>query len=417
MKTETKNSLLIINQYASTPKYSSGAGERFYYLAPYFNAAGYKVSVVSGSYNHLFIRSPKTDQLFTEEEIPGGIFYWLRLKNYRGENFIGRLYSWFEFLYKLFFFKLEEPPHIVIVSSMSLFPIIYGYYLKMRYSSKLILEVRDIWPLTPMELGGYSKNHPFIALMRQIEKFAYKKSDTLVSVLPGFGNHVKEVIKIYKEVTWIPNGISATLQKEQDTSGELNLLDSAYFNVVYTGAIGIANALEYLIEAAGILNAHPHIRISIIGEGPEKNALEAKVKSNSLTNIRFLPKIEKNLVVHILNQSDVCLISWRNKRIYTFGVSANKYNDYMLARKPILSASAILSDPVVVANCGLQVEPENAEAMAKGILQLYHKSDIERDKLGENGKQYVLKHKTYEVLSLKYLTLFDQLINKSISPR
>lgn len=412
MKAGLRSRLLIINQYASTPAYSSGAGERFYYLAPYLNKAGFHVTILSGSFNHLFVHLPACKGLFTREEIPGGNFTWVKLRKYKGENFLGRLFSWFEFLVKLFFYRITRPPEIVLVSSMSLFPVIYALYLKHRYASKFILEVRDIWPLTPKELGGYSKYHPFIFIMESLEKLAYSRADALVSVIPGFSKHVAEVLGKEKPASWIPNAIVASQENEEGRAPQTIRLDRSKFNVVYTGAIGIANGIVYLVEAAACLKHLPQIAISIVGEGPEKIALKKLAESKGLHNLHFFPKVKKDEVASILAQADVCIIVWRNRKLYSFGVSANKYNDYMLAGKPVISSSNIAVDPVFMSGGGIQVEAEDPIKIAEAIEALFQMPKEEREVLGEKGKQFVLATQTYEKVAEKYVAELNNLKGK-----
>lgn len=406
MRTGKHRTLRIINQYASTPKYSSGAGERFYYLAPHFNREGYKVEVISGSNNHLFIKAPYAPKLINVESIEGGLFKWIRLRKYRASSFLGRLYSWFEFLFKLFFLPGgESRPDIIIVSSMSIFPIFYASYIKRKSDCKVILEVRDIWPLTPIELGGYSRRHPFILFMSWVEKFAYKKVDKIVSVLPGLKLHVENVLGHAKDVTWIPNGI----QQSSEVGAERTeiQMQKSIFNVVYTGGLGIANAMSYVVDAGKLLKEYEDINLVIIGEGPEKDGL--RDSAANFPGIKFYSKVPKEEVASLLEQADACIISWRDRHLYKFGVSANKYNDYMLAAKPIVSASNIEDDPVLLANCGIRVLPENPQAIADGILQLYHISDTERNKIGANGKAFVLENNTYDKIAHKYIRVLESL--------
>lgn len=405
----TQLNILIINQYASTPEYSSGAGERFFYLLPYFSKEGINASVLSGSYNHLFLKQPPSEQLFNHEMVSGGKIIWVKLRKYRGENFLGRLFSWFEFLFKLFIYPIgkNSAPNIILVSSMSIFPILYALKLRKQYGAKIILEVRDIWPLTPLELGNYSRKHPFIALLSYLEKLAYKKSDVVVSVLPGFKMHVANVLGHERKVFWIPNGINVS-EKTLSNKKEKQTSD---FVIMYTGALGIANAMEFVLEAAKILKNIPEIQFHIIGEGPKKPQLIDYVANESLSNVLFIDKIPKSDVINHLQKADLCIISWRNKNIYKYGVSANKYNDYMLASKPILSASNIDDDPVMIANCGIQVASESPEAIAEGILKIKNLPEEARRVLGENGRKYVIENQTYEKIAEKYIACIKSLDN------
>lgn len=46
----------------------------------------------------------------------------------------------------------------------------------------LIHEVHDMWPATLVELGGMSRNNPFVRLLQIAENDAYKKADVVVSI-------------------------------------------------------------------------------------------------------------------------------------------------------------------------------------------------------------------------------------------
>ena len=62
--------------------------------------------------------------------------------------------SWFDFDLKLFRFFRHVSPDVVLVSSLSLTSIIFGLYIRARHGSRLVFEVRDIWPLTMIEEGA-----------------------------------------------------------------------------------------------------------------------------------------------------------------------------------------------------------------------------------------------------------------------
>jgi glycosyltransferase involved in cell wall biosynthesis len=395
--------LLIINQFASTPKYSSGAGERFYYLAPFFQKEGIKTRVVSGGYNHLFVANPRTPKLFNDEEIVGGLFTWVKLRQYKKSSFLGRFLSWIEFFLKLFFLKHKDRPDIVLVSSMSLFPIVYAFWLRMRFGAKVILEVRDIWPLTPMELGGYGPRNPFILLLSVLEKWAYRSADELVSVLPDFSKHVRNVLGREKYAHWIPNAIPASMVPEE--RGRIGEDANDKFVLIYTGAIGIANAMDVAIEAAKLLQGHKDFLFRIVGEGPDKQNLVEKAQAYQLKNVEFIGKVPKDEVVIYLNDADAAFISWQDSGLYEFGVSANKYNDYMLASLPIISASNMASDPVRRAKCGIQVDAGDAKAIKHAVLSLKDMSVEDRRAIGKRGYDYVIENQVYSAIAKTYAKL------------
>lgn len=398
---------MVINQFASSPSYNTGAGERHYYLASKLAGRGFDFTIISGGTNHLFTKSPVTKTLFNEEPITGGRFIWVKLKKYIPESIFGRVFSWFEFLVKLFLFPIKnyQRPDLVIVSSMSLWPVIYAAWIRKKLNVPFILEIRDIWPLTPIQIGGFSKHNPFIAVFRMLEKYAYSNADSIISVLSHFNDHLKGVTNNPKPVYWIPNAIeNSGITEFQRISKENS--HGRKFTIIYTGAVGTANAMEYLIKSADILREHKDIKFLIVGDGPSKESLIDLSKNNP--QVLFMNKVPKEEVPRLLRDVDAGFISWKAIELYNYGVAANKYNDYMLAGLPIISASNIPDDPVTIAKCGLRVPAEDEKSIAEAILKLQSMHPDERNKLGENGYHFVVNHNTYNKIAEQYKSCIEE---------
>ncbi len=402
-----KKTIWVINQTAGKP--DSGWGERHYFLAKYWIKKGYKVVIISGSYNHLFINQPKVShQTCTIEKVEEGItFCWVKTPVYFDGGF-RKFWSNLLFMLRLFLLPHKKlgKPTIIIVSSMPIFPIVNGYLFKKRFqASKLIVEIRDLWPLTPIHLKGYSKNHPLVKIVAWFEKFAYKKADDIVSVLSNSQAYIDNISGNPSKFKWIPNGIDENLLKKEGLPNEtVAKIPVGKFIIAYTGTMGMANALEYLIEAAILLKENPSIHIVLVGNGYLKDAIKEQVKGNS--NITFIDKINKDQVQTFLSYVDVCFIGRNNTPLFDYGVSSNKYFDYMLASKPILESSNEIKSPAQLSNCGITVKPESAEAIVEGILALQATAAPILKKIGENGYHYVLKYHNFEYLSEKYSKLF-----------
>ena len=397
--------ILVINQFASTPVYNTGAGERHFYIASKLAEQCYDFTIISGGVNHLFTKNPQTKNLFNEEKIDGGRFIWVRLRRYKPDSFLGRVFSWFEFLIKLYFLPVNKchRPDLVIASSMSLWTAIYAIHIKKQLKIPFVLEIRDIWPLTPLQIGGFSRYNPFILLFKILEKHAYQKADAIISLMPGFKEHLKTVINKSKPVYWIPNAIDKSLLGSLSVKKQLAKVRK--FTVAYAGALGYANAMDCFIKAAGLLVEYD-IEFMVIGNGPERPNLQKLARNNP--HVIFIDKIPKEDVLAILTNVDAGFIGWLNLKLYDYGVSANKYNDYMLAGIPIISSSNIQNDPVNMANCGIQVPAEDENSIAKAVLKLFSMSPGERQMLGENGFNYVNNHNTYKQIADQYTTCIKE---------
>jgi len=300
--------------------------------------------------------------------------------------------------------KMLGKPDVIIVSSMPIFPILSGYALKLRLKCKLIFEVRDLWPLTPIHLMGYSKWHPMILMMSWLERLGFRKSDYNVSVLPNSKEYINGISGMEEKFAYIPNGISEELlDKESLPENIESLFPKNKFLIGYTGTINMANALEYFVEAANQLADYPDIHFMIVGDGYAKEEL---LNSSQANNFTFTPKVKKGQVQSVLKHFDVCFIGRNDTPLFDHGVSSNKYFDYMLAGKPVLVSSNKIKDPVELSGCGLIVSPESAESIKEGVLSLYNMSLKERKSLGEKGKAYVKEYHNYDFLSEKYAALF-----------
>jgi len=396
----------VINQFAGTP--SSGWGERHYYFSKYWLEKGCKVNIISGSYNHVFNQLPNAPNAYNHEQLEGIDFCWVKTPKYDPRSF-KRFWSFLWFATKVYFLPVGKlgKPDIIIVSSMPIFPILTGYWLKRKYGAKkLLFEIRDIWPLTLQLLGNKSASHPAVKFIAWFEKFGYKKADLIVSLLPNAAGHFEEIAQCGNKFRYIPNGLEQeVLQNEPLPEEMIAALPKDKFIIGYTGTIGLANALEFLIDAAGLLQKDTRFHFVIVGEGYLKK--ELMEKSTTFGNITFFSKIRKNQVQAMITHFDICFVGRNDTPLFKHGVSANKYFDYMLASKPILDSNNLIKDPVELSGCGILVKPDNAQAIVDGILQLVQMSPTERANMGERGKQFVAQNHSIKKLAMDYFELFE----------
>ena len=400
-----KKTVWVINQFAGTPQ--SGWGERHFYLAKYWKKNGFDVKIISGSYNHMFTNLPNTTGLYTIENFDGIEFCWVKTPIYDSKSIL-RFYSMLIFAWNVFRMptNILGKPSTVIISSMPIFPIWTGVQIKKKFNAKLIFEIRDLWPLSLQLLGGYTKNHFAVKFIGWFEKLGYRKSDEIVSLLPNSKEHIEDVAKKKVSFNYIPNGIEESLLCEDiNLNDQFPQIPKGKFLIAYTGTVGIANAMEYFIEASILLKEDPRFHFLIVGDGYLLDGLKSKTINND--NITFIDKVRKDQVQMILSKVDICYLSWHKTELYNYGVSANKYFDYMLAAKPILVSSDQIVDPVKLSNCGIIVNAESSSAICEGMKKLYNLDKSSLLEMGERGKIYVQKNHTYKKLAFQYQQLFQ----------
>ena len=400
----------FINDYAGS-KYH-GMEFRNYYFAKEFVNQGFQVYIISASYMHLFKKLPDVKRSYAFEEIDGINYLWLKVPNYGESTDKKRILKWFVFSAKLFNLPLKQmkKPDFVIASPMAPFLAIPAYRLAKKFDAKFIYEIKDIWPLSIIELGNISANNPLIKMMSWCEKFAVKKANMIVSSLQNYGEHLQKDLSINKDFLWVNNGVNLEEMQNREALPKniMSLIPKDKFTIGYTGTIGIANTIDTLCQVAKEMKGNTDILFVVVGDGKEKTNLLNRYRA--LDNILFVDPIPKAQVQSMLALFDVCYIGWRKEKIYKYGISANKIFDYMYSAKPVLHAYSGKKDIIALANCGVSVEAQNVDSISNGITYMYQLTQEERDKLGQNGKKYVLEHFTYEKLARRYAKSLEEIL-------
>ena len=403
--------ILLINHYAGSP--SLGMEFRPYYMAREWLKMGHQTRIIGASFSHLRKQQPTQKQ-----EIIDGISYsWIKTNTYHG-NGIGRIRSMFAFIGKLLleYKKLlrDFVPDVVIASSTYPLDNYVAYKIARHYKAKMVYEIHDLWPLSPMELGGYSPRHPFIRVMQRAEDFAYRHCDGVVCMLPKAAEHCIEHGLPADKFHYVPNGIVLEDWEHPEPlpSEHKQLIDrlkeTRRFLVGFAGAHGIANSLYAAIEAASTLR-DKNIDFILVGTGQEKENLMRFVRERGITNVHFLSPVSKFAIPSFLREMDALYIGLQKQSLFRFGISPNKLFDYMMAEKPVIQAIDAGNNVVREADCGMDVEPDNVAEIAGAMEKLSRLSSEELQRMGSNGKKFVLENHTYSVLGKRFIDCLEKL--------
>jgi glycosyltransferase involved in cell wall biosynthesis len=371
---------------------------------------GCQVRILAASFSHLRQKNPSLDA--RSESIDGIEYRWLPTPVYAG-NGLGRVHNIAAFATRLFgragVRDRDYRPNLVISSSTHPFDIYAARSMAHSSGSLLVFEVHDLWPLTPMELGGMSRFHPFMLACARAESFAYTHADHVVSMLPAAEPYMRSRGLRPGRFTYIPNGMDVTWWQDQALtvpSEHAEVLDDlrsrGCFVVGYIGSHGIANALDMLLDAAELLRDHS-IAFVLIGSGPERSSLQRDARARSLDNVWFLPAVPKPAVPGLLSVVDCAYLGWRRSSLYRFGISPNKILDYMMAGCPIVHAVDAANDPVAAAGCGFSVAPDDPAAIAGAVSRMASLDPDARRTMGDAGRHFVMQNHDYRVLARRFL--------------
>lgn len=368
---------------------------------------GHRAVILTSDSNHLGI-APQFEESHKIDTIDGVEFCWIKTLKYGETKSSRRILSWFDFEWRLWRLRKQQfgRPDAVIVSSLSLLTIFNGLFLRWKHGCRLVFEIRDIWPLTMTEEGGYRKSNPFVIILGLIERLGYRRSDAVVGTMPKLEDHVAEVLGKKRPVHCIPMGVDeATLAAGEplDPEYEAQYIPRGKFVVCHAGSIGLTNALDTLLDCARVLRDRPDIHFLIVGKGDLKAEYEELCAD--LPNVTFPPAVKKAMVQSLLSRSDLLYFSTYKSKIWEFGQSLNKVIDYMLSGKPIVASYSGYPSMIDEAGCGSFVPARDVEALAKEILRYADMPSEARAAMGNAGRDWLLRNRKYDVLAKDYLEL------------
>jgi glycosyltransferase involved in cell wall biosynthesis len=398
--------LLLINHYAGSPKH--GMEYRPFYLAREWVKAGHQVLILGASYSHVRTTQPDPGMA----RMSGVNYHFYETPEYQG-NGMGRVKNIWSFCRQVWkdadILAREFEPDVVIASSTYPMDVWVARRIARLAKAKLVYEVHDLWPLSPIELSGMSPRHPFAMLCQKAENDAYRDADVVVSMLPKVHGHMAEHGLDLNKLHIVPNGITLDEWSEQGEPldaavlAHLAALRAAGRTVVgYAGSMGEPNALDVLLDAAKLVKDRP-MSFVLVGGGHLREKLEARVRDEGLTNVAMFPPIPKAQIPSLLKGFDIAYIGWQRTPIYRFGIAPNKLMDYLMAKRPVLHSVDAGNDPVAEAGAGLTVAPQDAKAVADGLLRLAAVPAAEREAMGERGRAFVLANHTYPVLAQRFI--------------
>jgi glycosyltransferase involved in cell wall biosynthesis len=384
-----------------------GMAYRIFQFSKEFIKRGHEVMIVAASFSHLRIINPNVKKNITDEIVDGIKYRWLKTPSYYG-NGAGRIYHMLVYNYRLWSnakrIIKDFHPDVVIASGVTPLDFIGCNKIANIAKAKKLIEVGDLWPLTPMELAGYSKFHPYILFMQWAENYAYKNADAVISLLPCAKEYMVAHGLSENKFHYIPNGIVLDDWQHQKPipSRYKDILEKLKHDmkmlVCYSGNHGVANSLTYIIDAVASL-VNENIVLILIGNGQEKNNLIDYVNNKGIKNVYFFDPITKSSIPAFLTYMDILFIGLIKQPLFRFGISPNKIYDYMMSAKPIIQSIDAGNNIVKEANCGIYVEPENSFALAEAIMRLQSMTKEELKILGENGYRFVNKNHNYDTLT------------------
>lgn len=270
-----------------------------------------------------------------------------------------------------------------------------------RRGVPFVLEVRDLWPRTLVDVGRLPRWHPAVRVFGALERALYRRADRIVTLLPLAEQHIRSVYPAAAPITWVPNGVDLRLVPR---AAEPRAHADGDFVVLYAGAHGPANALDAVLDAAGRLERRRPggFRFVLVGDGHDKPRLRARAEAEQLDSVAFLDPVPKADVYGLMAGADALIVNMNRGNLYRFGISFNKLYDYLAVGRPIVSGTDAANDPVAEAGAGITVPANDAEALAAALERLSASPAAERAAMGARGRAFVEARHDIERLAARF---------------
>lgn len=402
--------ILYIHQYFNT--YKDAGGSRSYSFAKRLVQRGHNVIMLTSN------RENKSSKLFEKRCVEGFDVIYIKNKYFNSMSFIARIFSFLKFMLLSTFvsFRIQNID-IVFATSTPLTVGIPGMLLKCYRKVPFVFEVRDLWPKLAISMN-ILRNRLLIAVSEWLEKKIYFLSDHVIALAPGIKKEIVGKKYPSDKVTMIPNGSDIELFQKSKCEKRRRLpVKEDDFVLIYTGAHGIANGLQYVINIAkeAIKRNYKDIKFVLIGDGKLKPILVEQKSKYNLDNIIFLDPIPKTEITKYIREADIGMQLLANHEAFYYGTSPNKFFDYLAAGKPVLNNyPGWVANMICEYHCGMVVDPDDYEGFFNKINILRENKD-ELEQMGKNARKLAEKKFDRAKLAVKFVKVLESVYNNHVS--
>ncbi|WP_424627536.1 glycosyltransferase family 4 protein [Bradyrhizobium sp. SYSU BS000235] len=264
-----------------------------------------------------------------------------------------------------------------------------GVYFGAIHRIPLIFWVQDLWPES-LSSTGYVRNRFILGGVAKIVNWIYRRCDLILVQSRSFLAHVTSVSGS-TPVIYYPNpGDVKSDPAVVGTFDPVRIPDG--FNVVFAGNVGTVQSVDTILDAAGHLASAPDVNIVILGNGSKFDWTAEEVKKRSLSNVHLLGRVGPDAAIEAMSRSDALLITLNDSEGLNRTVPS-KLSTYLGVGKPVLaSMNGEGADIVKASGAGIVCKAENAEELAKAILQMRDMPKEARHAMGLAGRRWYDKH-------------------------
>lgn len=273
----------------------------------------------------------------------------------------------------------------------------------------VVYDIQDMWPDT-LRATGMLNNSLALNVVASVCLWVYRRVDHIVVLSPGFKQLLIQrgvpATKIDVIYNWADE--SSLIKPQGQLAREFPC--SEYFRIVFAGNMGKAQALDFVLDAAEILqNQDSRVRFVLVGGGIEVDRLKRRMVELKLNNVIFIPSVPMTEVGIYLNEADALLVSLLKDPLFEVTIPS-KTQAYMSVGKPLIMAvDGDAAELVMLSGGGKIIESENAPALAEVAQLLTTFTHEQLDEMGQSAQMYYQKQLALEVGVARFGEIFKLL--------
>lgn len=287
-------------------------------------------------------------------------------------------------------------------------PPFLGYVAALLAAQKpVVYKLQDVFPDSLIHSKNLTESNLAVKFLRRLERWVYSHvteiiacSEDMKSTLISRGVSAQKISVVFD---WVDEKKCYPIAKRDNPFFEKFNLPLSGFYVCYAGNIGLLQNLGTVVRAAEILEKRlPQIKFIIIGDGAWKPRLEELLRKAGHENVFLFPMQPLCEIAAVYSLGDVGLVSLKPE-ITRFALPSKTWNILAAGRPAVceIDVDSSLSELLRERHIGFCVSPNDAEAMAACIAELYEHPD-ERISMGQSGREYIERHLTRQAAIEKY---------------
>ncbi len=292
-------------------------------------------------------------------------------------------------------------PDVLFVESQPLPLGLVGLLMKWLRGVPYVYNVPDLQVDVARQLGFL--RGPMLDLASAFETMLLKNAWKVSTVTHAFVEHFATRGVLAENITFLPNGADTAFLKPQPASEEL--LDRLQLHgkkvILSVGTMAYYQALDTIVEAAERLAAHPEFVILMVGSGPERERIQALVKSKGLTNVRF-PRISYEESPQLYSIACAAIATFRNVAVASRMRPSKLFPALSCGVPVIFSGCGEAAELIEQNECGIAVPPEDSSALAEAILKLANNAELHH-RFARNGRLLAEREYSWSGIAERWL--------------